>query len=98
MGSHFDIGSLQETAKNSLVWQENPFFTVFIIKIIDDKIIKLSDASKKLERITREAIQKMIIYTQIADNIELSHGEIKKKIDQLVYDRNLLDKFRRITK
>jgi len=40
----------------------------------------------------------MIIYTQIADNIELSHGEIKKKIDQLVYDRNLLDKFRRITK
>ena len=66
--------------------------------IIDDITIKLSDASKKLERITREAIQKMIIYTQSADNIELNHEQIKKKIDQLVYDRSLLDKFRKNTK
>ena len=66
--------------------------------IIDDKTIELSDASKKLEHITREAIQKMIIYTQSADNIELNHDQIKKKIEHLVYDRSLLDKFRRITK
>ena len=66
--------------------------------IIDDKTIKLSDASKKLEHITREAIQNMIIYTQSADNIELNHDQIKKKIDQLVYNRSLLDKFRKIIK
>ena len=66
--------------------------------IIDDKTIELSDASKKLEHFTREAIQKMIIYTQSADNIELNHDQIKKKIEHLVYDRSLLDKFRRITK
>ena len=65
---------------------------------LDGKIIKLKFAAEKLEEYTRRSIQKMIIFVQRPENIGQEHDPITKEIDAFLYDRNMLDKFRRITK
>ena len=46
----------------------------------------------------KSLIKKMIIYAQIPDNVDKSHGSLTKQIEEMIYNRELLAKFRRITK
>jgi len=64
---------------------------------INGKIMKLEHASQKMENLTRVIIKKMMIFSQTKENFDKNQGAILKKIDQMVYKREYLEKFRKIT-
>ena len=60
--------------------------------------MSLDDASKRMERLTRSAIKKMVIYSQIPENIDKNHGFLTKQIHNMIFNKEQLNKFRKITK
>lgn len=64
---------------------------------IDGKTMELKTASQKMENLTRTIIKKMMIFSQTKENLDNNQGAILKKIDQMVYKRQYLERFRKIT-
>ena len=64
---------------------------------IDGKTMELETASQIMENLTRTIIKKMMIFSQTKENLDKNQGAILKKIDQMVYKRQYLERFRKIT-
>ena len=64
---------------------------------INGKDVSPDDGAKRIEDLARSAIKKMIIYAQIPDNVEKPHDSLTKQIHSMIYDRDSLEKFRKIT-